>query len=229
MRSEDPSSLFLPTPSAATSVFWHTGIVESWDEQTGLNSINVEGQTLNNLSVLSTGAVTPFQKGDVVGIDVVGSKYFILGKIRSPGAGAAERIASSRIQVLNANVPPQSFGDLPNHGPEVTIYVGSARRVLVVHSCELGVSQSSAYQGVQVTGASTLAVETAITDAFLAFTGGSGLGMNIFQSVTASTVVTAANGLNQGMNTFTCKYKVTVAGTGTGADFNNRVLTVIPF
>jgi hypothetical protein len=226
VRSDDPSTMFIPPASSSSSVGWRTGVIESWDELTGLNSVRVEGQSLPNLRVLSTGLVTPFQIGDVVGIEVIGTQYFILGRIRAPGAGAAERIASSRIQVQNNNVPPQAFGDLPNHGPEVTMFIGSARRVLVVHSCEMGVNQSSGYQGVQVTGASNIAVETAITDAFLAFVGS---GANIFQSVTATTVVTAANGLKQGVNTFTCKYKVTVSGTGTGVDFNNRVLTVIPF
>ncbi len=78
------------------------------------------------------------------------------------------------------------------------------------------------FQAVQVSGESSLAVETAVTDAYLkGIVGTAG-------SAAATTFVTAANGLKQGMNTFTCKYKATVSGAQT-VQVNNRVLTVIPF
>jgi hypothetical protein len=211
-------------------VQWHKGLVESWDDETGSNSININGASVPDVSVLSTGAVQPFQDGDSVGVILVGSVPFIIGKVREPGSGAAERIVSSRVASLQTVPLGGAFADLAaSFGPEVTVYIGSARRCLVIHSCEVIVSgipvageEGAVYQAVQVSGESSLAVETAVTDAFFkAIAGGAA-------SVSATTFVTAANGLKQGMNTFTCKYKATADGSQT-VQVNNRVLSVIPF
>jgi hypothetical protein len=216
--------------SGRPEVKWHKGQVESWNDETGSNSININGESVPDVSVLSTGAVQPFQDGDSVGILLVGSTPFILGKVREPGAGAAERIASNRV-AASVTVPlGGAFADLAgSYGPEVNVYIGSSRKCLVIHSCEVTVTgaavvgeQGSMFQAVQVTGESNIPVETGVTSAFLS--GISGL----WASVTATTFVTSANGLRQGMNRFTCKYKA-FATASQGAQVNNRVLSVIPF
>jgi hypothetical protein len=217
------------TASNKPSVTLHKATVEMWDDETASNSININGESIPDVSVLSSGAVQPFQDGDSVEVILVGSIPFILGKIREPGAGAAERIASSRV-ASQQNIPMGgSFADLAgSYGPEVTLYIGSARRCLVIHSCEISIystidvnQQGEAYQAVQVSGESTLAVETAVTDAFLKGISGT------WASVSATCLVTAANGLKQGLNTFTCKYRAAADGAQL-AQVNNRVLTVIP-
>lgn len=217
-------------PSGSSDTGFHQGVIQSWDELTGLNTVKVNGVVLTNLKTIQGGIGVMYVPDDVVAIFRYQSNYFVWGKIAAPGASAATQIRSNRVAAF-VNASPQAFGDLPaSFGPELqNVYIGSSRRCLVVHSCEINVSQSELFQAVQVRGASTINVETGITDAFLSFLGGNGLGLQISQSVTASTVVTAANGLNQGFNTFTCKYKIAVAGTGTAAAVNNRVLTVIPF
>jgi len=217
--------------TGTTDLGWHTGVIETWDELTGVNSVNINGNTFNNLKILSTGAVQPFQPGDVVGILRVKTQYFILGKVDAPGAGAGERIASNRVASLQ-NVPVGgSMAPLANSpGPSVTMYIGSSRRVLVIHSCEVGIAGSTsdpfawgtAFQGVAISGASSLAAEGAVTNAYL----GGSLGTQ--GSVTATTLVTALDGLNQGQNTFTCVYR-SDAAAGLQPVVNNRVLTVIPF
>lgn len=232
MKTEEIASLLVAgmqqSVSGNSDLGWHTGVIQSWDDTSGVNSVLINDNSFTNLRVLSTGAVQPFQVGDVVGIIRVGTQYFILGKVRAPGAGAGERIASSRVNALVTQAGTAGgWVDLTSFGPSVTLYVGSSRRVLVLHSCEIAVSRAGGYQGVQVTGASSIAPETAITDAYLTYNNLDSV--SIGQSVTATTLVTAGNGLQQGQNTFTCKYKVDVAAGGTGAQFNNRVLTVIPF
>jgi hypothetical protein len=208
-----------------------TATVQSWDEISGTNTVVLAGGVvISNLKSIQPGIGVQYQPGDVVGLKRVGNSYLVEGRITTPGAGSGNQIRSARVATL-VNTGAQAFGDLPgSFGPQLTnVYIGSSRRCLVIHSAELTVSQSGGFQGIQVTGASSIAVETGITDVYTDWFGGAGLGIVLDQSVTASTLVTAANGLNQGFNTFTAKYKVTLNGTGTGAQFNNRVLTVIPF
>ncbi|PXY17342.1 hypothetical protein [Prauserella flavalba] len=234
MRSDDIAALLVAgmqqQVTGATLLGWHTGVVLSWDDLTGLNTVEIKGQAFTNLKVLTTGAVQPFQDGDVVGVLRVGTQYFILGKIRAPGAGAGERIVSDRVAQLAAVPNTNIYGDLPgSYGPEVTVYIGSQRRALVIHSCEIEIANipvldesGQVHQGVQITGATNVPPASAVTNAYLK--GPAGVG----GSATATTFVTADNGLRQGVNTFTCKYRGTAEGNQS-LHVNNRVLTVIPF
>lgn len=234
MKTGDIAALlvqgFQQQATGNTDLGWRTGVIESWDELTGLNSVNIAGSTFDNLRVLSTGAVQPLQPGDVVGIIRTGSQYFILGKVDAPGAGAGERIASDRVAKqtdVPANGPMADLVGSP--GPSVTMFVGSSRRVLVIHSCEIYVNglvdiSPTAYghQGVQISGATNVPAESAVTNAFLGgLTGTSG-------STSATTLVTSVDGLNSGQNTFTCKYRSDANGDAS-ISVNNRVLTVVPF
>lgn len=208
-----------------------TAQVQSWDEISGTNTVVLAGGVvISNLKSIQPGIGVQLQPGDIVGLKRVGNSYLVEGRIVTPGSGSGNLIRSARVATL-VNTGAQAFGDLPgSFGPQlVNVYIGSSRRCLVIHSAELSVSQSAIFQGITVTGSSSIAVETGITDAYLSFLSGAGLGLVIDQSVTASCLVTAANGLNQGFNTFTAKYKITLSGGGTGATANNRVLTVIPF
>jgi hypothetical protein len=227
-KSDDISTLFLGggPPSAS----WHQGVVDSWDELSGANRVMISEEPFDDLRVLSTGALTPFQPGDVVEVVKVGTTAFILGKVRSVGAGLGERIASDK-NVDGPDIPLNTdYADLPSSfGPQVSIVVGSGRRVLVIHSCAVsipgGSSESyrgSAFQGVQISGATNILPSEAVYDCF--FQGPP----NSFQSLTSTTLLTAADGLNQGLNTFTCKYMGYVSGDIGSVSAYNRVLTVIP-
>ncbi|TKG58044.1 hypothetical protein, partial [Prauserella endophytica] len=67
MRSSDIAALLVAgmqqQVTGATELGWHTGVVLSWDDLTGLNTVEIKGQAFTNLKVLSTGAVQPFQDG----------------------------------------------------------------------------------------------------------------------------------------------------------------------
>lgn len=235
MRSDDIAALLVAGMQPSYDLDYHQGLVLSWDEATGNNSVMVNGSTFTNLLVLSTGAITPFQKGDTLGILRYQSTYFILGKIRAPGAGAGERIASAKVAQLITVPTGGGYADLAgSFGPEVSLFVGSSRRALVIHSVEIAhtgsvtvdasgaFARASAGQGVQISGATIKAPETAVTSAgYQGRFGTSGV-------FTATSLVTSAQGLNSGTNTFTCKYKAT-ADAGVVPNVNNRTLTVIPF
>lgn len=224
-RSDDLSPLFVSPGKSKGN--WHQGIVESWDEISGSNTIIVNDQEFDDLPVLSTGAVQPYQPGDVVGIEKIGTGWYIVGKVRAVGAGAAERIASAKVSSLVAVPLGGDYADLSGSvGPSVTLYVGSARRVLIINTCSIsigaGTAQAAAFQGVKVAGASAIDPGTAVNDCFYQGAGGSIL------SVSSTTLLTADDGLNSGLNTFTCQYFAYSLGTITSVQVENRVLTVMP-
>jgi hypothetical protein len=221
-KTDDLSTLF----GSGEKRSWHTGVIVSWDELTGSNVVLVENQLFNDIRVLSVGLVQPFQPGDVVEIEVRGSQWFILGKVRMPGAGSAEQIRSAEVLAYELAAGVFPFGDLATVGPVLEdVYVGSSRRCLVTISAYIQVSQASARIGVQVSGSSTIAPATKHTAVnFLnAGTGASGI------TSARTFMLTAADGLNQGLNTFTAKYNVFLVGTGTGGNFGDRTLIVQPF
>lgn len=224
-RSDDVSTLFLGGgPPAAT---YHQGVVDSWDELSGANTVMIDQQPFDDLRVLSTGAITPFQPGDVVEVVKVGTTAFILGKIRAVGAGLGERIASAKVAGGPAIPLGTDYADLPGDpGPTVSVVVGSARRVLVTSSCAFSIGSGTAtaagFQGVAVSGASAILPGTAVFDCFLQAAAGT------IGSVSSQTLLTADDGLVAGLNTFTCKYFGYSLGTITSVQVENRVLTVQP-
>jgi hypothetical protein len=211
----------LTTNSGPEDVAIHTGQIQSWDTQSGVNAVMVNGVILTNLKSIQGGLAVSYTAGDTVMLVRKQTQYFILGKVTAPGGSAGSAIQSQRVASLQT-VTSTSFGDLAgSFGPEVSVYIGSSRRCLVIHSVEITISNNPAggWQAVQVSGASSIAVETGVTDAYWSGPGSTD------GTFSATCLVTEFNGLRTGLNTFTCKYKKT--GTGT-VQVNNRVLTVIP-
>lgn len=206
---------------------FHMGVIQAWDELSGVNTVVVNGVGLSNLKTVQPGIGSLYSAGDVVALMRFQSTYFVFGRIGSAGAGNANQIRSIRVASLQT-VTATSFGDIGagagQFGPDLqNVYIGSSRRCLVLHSAELTIAPGTAggvFQAVQVTGASNFAVETAITDCYSVTPNG------LDASFTATTLVTSVEGLNQGFHRFTCKYKK--SGTAL-AQVNNRILTVIPF
>jgi hypothetical protein len=206
----------------------HTGTIVSWDEVTGLNSVLINGNTFNNLPVLSTSNSIMLSPGDVVQVERKQSQYFILGRVQAPGAGAALNWRSARINTQESTTST-TYTDLTTVGPSVSnVYIGSSRRCIVLTTGRIGVSGNGGYFSFAVSGASTIAPD----DSRAAFTFGT---QQVTLANTNVTLLTAADGLNPGFHTFTMKYRFdsgTVFGgpPGTGpALFLIRTITVMPF
>lgn len=84
MISEDPSSLFESDPNVPAPVSLRQGVVESWDPETGENSIQIAGGTLVNLPALTSESAS-LTAGDVVALLTDGSKWLLVGKVTTPG------------------------------------------------------------------------------------------------------------------------------------------------
>jgi len=222
------------TPSGGADLAHYTGRILSWDEATGLNSVEINGSPVGNLRVLQSGIGLVYQPGDVVLVEKRMSQWYILGKVAAPGASAGNQIQSQTV-AANQSTTSTSYGDLATYGPEVSVYIGSSRRCLILFSANV-VSLTNAgtptlifvggTAAVQVSGASTIAPNSPYCGGQVWYaTASAPVGFQMVSSQLA--LLTAANGLNQGMNTFTLKYRA--IATNPGANFIDRNITVIPF
>lgn len=138
--------------------------------------------------------------------------YFVADGVNS----IAERTASLDGILTSEATPATSFSDLATIGPSVTVTTGPY--ALVITHCQVeNAGAGSAYAGVEVTGASSIA--PALNRA-----------INVFNApavrIGAGTAVLYAGSLalTPGANTFTMKYRVS-SGIGTFAD---RRIIVMP-
>ncbi|NBH01931.1 hypothetical protein [Amycolatopsis sp. SID8362] len=217
------------TPPGGSDIAHYTGQILSWDELTGLNSVLVNGATVSNLRVIRGGIGLAYQPGDTVLIEKRMSQWYILGNVGAPGAGAANQIGSAEV-TTSETTGSTTYTDLATPGPSLTVNIGSSRRCLLMVGARISCAgtASNAYIGgsatANVTGASNIPIVGTVSLGVLAQTSPVAGGVGTF---TRNFVLTAANGLNQGANTFTMQYRSNFASPVCG--FSERNITVIPF
>lgn len=196
------------------------GTVRSWDSSTGTNTVEVGGTVLEDLPVLASTGTVLLAEGDVVGLLRYKSTYFVLGRIGVPGEGALAIRADS--VAAEEGTKSDSWTDLATVGPTLfDVYIGSTRRCLVYVSAETSWADGGGCAAsFHVSGESDIAPEGVQS----AYAGGKSAGSI---SAAAFMVLTAGDGLHEGLNNFRMKFKRYVAeGTAT---FRNRRIVVQPF
>lgn len=218
---------------SGSEIAFHTGVITSWDETTGVNTVNVGGTDMANLSVLSPSTTIGLRAGMPVGVLRVKTRYFILGKIAAPGAGAAlatrEAYAPELVSTSNS-----SWVSLPG-GPVVeNVYIGESRTALVLLSATIFSENAYSMATIEVTGASNIPAEnmrTGIANAMFNEANPTSPGLRSGATVANTIVLNESHGLNTGFNTFTMQYtRRTRSGyTPTqDAQFENRRIVVMP-
>lgn len=232
MRSDDISQdMGHRNPSGSRDIGLRLGVVLAWDDLTGANTIAVDDETHDDLRVVQGGIGISYGINDVVLIGRKQSTYFILGKVAAPGAGAAQQIVSASIQT-NEGTSSTSYVDLATPGPSVQVQIGSSRRALVTFSAGISSTANPANQFVggsasfSVTGSSSIAMG-AFSASALHLSPDTTQLTGVAQTTTRSLLLTAADGLNAGLNIFTMQYHTATAGIT--CNFNSRNITVIPF
>jgi hypothetical protein len=214
---------------AQPELTFHQGVVAAWNVLAGTNSIRVLGATMTNLPSLIGSEVGLVRAGDVVGVLRYRNTYFVVGRIE--GSGAAQRafgMASARAddEIDVDSSTGSSFVTLPG-GPEVSVDIGSSRRCRVDLSGFVRSYAGVAEIGLLVSGASNIAPDHRKV---LSASGSSPMGfVSVQMSATRTIHLTAADGLNEGTNTFTMVYRFNeddASGAGTFAD---REISVQPF
>lgn len=207
------------------------GRIVSWDRLTGLNTVEVNGAFLTNVSALHSGVPTWFNAGDSVQLIRKQSRYFILGKVASPGGTAGSSVQFRTWAGQNTITTTGTWVDVPSSGTaSLDVYVTSSRAVLILWGCDIDCNNSRGELSWQISGATTLS-PGAFNNTILknqANSGSAAQSTAIGTTVTGSYVIGPGAGLNAGLNTFTLKARVTLFGTGVNAAFGNSTLTLIP-
>lgn len=208
------------TPGDRPDLGFRQGTVIAWDDA-GSNTIEIAGQQFTDLPVIASGSLM-IGVGDVVAVIRFRSTYLIAGVITTAGAGAL----GTRAVFLDAAETTNSASptDLATVGPVVTVYIGASRRCLVFMTANIFVVNDSAAMTFAVSGASSIDA-TVVRDQ----------AANVFSddpdnqyggSASSTQLLTADEGLQQGINTFTAKYWST---NGNSPIFAKRRLAVMPF
>lgn len=235
-KSDDLVQLYQPPPEGNNDTGFHLGVVESWDELTGANTVRVNGTAVSNMKCLSIGAGIVLTPGDVVALERFQTTYYIKGRIAAPGAGNALGTRQAYVPT-EESTSSASYTNLTTVGPIVSgVYVSSARRVQVMITAQISAANAYGYASVEVSGASNIPASDTNTPASM---GGfdldnpSNLGrVNLAGTATTTQIFDASNGLNQGFNTFTLKYKQATAPGYTpvaAPRFARRRIVITPY
>lgn len=218
-------------PAGNSDIGFHQGVIQSWDDLSGVNTVLVNSSSIPNVRVINSGLGVSYTAGDVVGLLRFQTTYFIMGRIAAAGASAAQQVVSQQIDTYETTTNT-GWVDLATPGPTVSAFIGSTRRCLVLVTATISASGGSTpvYQGgaagFTVSGASSISADLSrAARAIQAVTSTSGVGFTQTHSMTK--LLTASDGLNAGFNTFTSKYTMEPGAT-VAVGFRYRNLTVIP-
>jgi hypothetical protein len=199
------------------------GVVEAWNAVPGTNRIRVRGQSLDNLLSLVGSEGGLIRAGDVVAVIYYQDTAAVLGRIDAPGVEQRALGITTATVAGGVSTTADVFEDLG--GPTVTVHIGSSRRCSVQVSALTAGFDCIGFAGFTVTGASTIAATE--RRSFAAGWGAATSG-TVWVNGTRTVNLTAADGLNEGVNTFRMVYK-TSAGVSGNAQFSDREITVQPF
>lgn len=222
-------------PTGAEDAAFHTGVIRSWDRQSGTNVVIINGVEISNLKALQGGIGIYYSPGDVVIIIRKQRQYFIMGKVAAPGGAAG-----SGVQFVTSNVSNRlnstTFTDLPSGpGPSISAYIGSARAAIVIWQCSVEANGGLGVIGFQVSGASSIppGAFTGMTawHSNRVFNQSGSMTVSTEATVTGAYTIGPGAGLQTGLNTFSLKYRSVIYDAVTspnGPMFMQPGLTVIP-
>lgn len=84
MSGDDLTPFLMPGPKS--DVGFHSGVVVTWNADTGENTIEVAGAFLTDVPILNTGEAIALKAGHVVGLLRFKQTYFVLGRVTVPGS-----------------------------------------------------------------------------------------------------------------------------------------------
>lgn len=181
---------------------FHKGVVVAWNAVLGTNTVRVLGSEMDDLSSLLGSEVGLIRAGDTVALLKFQTAYFVLGRIEAPGV--EQRAFEVNSAELVGDAAPSTSSFAAYGGPSVQVDIGSSRRCKVSLSAEMSIVNTVVWMSFAVTGASSIAAAE-----WRALAGG---GADTYLEATREVVLTADDGLNEGLNTFTCMYRIGSTG-----------------
>lgn len=119
MIAENLGSLFSPDPSMPAAMALRQGIVQSWDPDTGENTVQVAGGTLANVPALVSESVA-LVAGDVVALLTTGDRWLLVGKVITPGDPGTVPSWPTDITALETSVNTVTTVTIPAVQADVT-------------------------------------------------------------------------------------------------------------
>jgi len=217
-------------PSGSRDIGLRQGVITAWDDLTGQNTVNVEGEEFTNLDCVQSGIGISYAAGDSVVVMKKQSTYFILGKVASSNGMAGSAIQEV-VYGYSDTVGSTGGGwiDVPTAPVSVTAYIGSSRKCIVIWRADVSVNNSLGEVSWDVTGASSITVASRAGMSMIMDATSSGSPSTAVKATLAGFyTVRPSIGLKQGLNTFTMKYRVALHGSGTVSVFGSPQMTVIP-
>lgn len=202
------------------------GLVIEWNALAGTNKVRVRGKLLENLLSAVGSETGLIRTGDSVILVRLNNTYAVLSRFEAPGVEQrAFGVVSARAGAT-VSTASSTFVDLTG-GPAVDVYVGSSRRCRVDVSAYVSAVFGVSFASFKVTGASTIAADYQKSLSAGASSPTATIGVHI--SGTRVAHLSAADGLNEGLNTFTMQYRFLSDGAGSGSEFADREIAVQPF
>lgn len=205
------------------------GTVVAWNALAGTNKISMRGTILDNLASLIGSEVGLIRPGDVVCLLRFQTTYFVFGRVevanaaqRALGVVTARELTEEDVSV-SSGAP---FFDLPG-GPSVSVYIGSSRRCQVILSAMVRSYFGVSDVGVRVSGASTIA--PSFWQVLSVSASGPGISVTAQLSGSRTIQLSAADGLNEGLNVFTMVYRFNKDDPSGAGTFSDREITVQPY
>lgn len=230
MRSTDIAPLLVP--AAGPSLSYRQGRIVTWNNQNGENSVDVGGVALANLPILNTAEAIALGPGDVVGLLGAGMSWMILGRVTLPNDPAFASAATSFGAGGDASVTPADLDIFQTAGTDsgfdpagnpvtVTTYTGKWL-IMLSARCEIAGNKAASWFGFSVTGAQTMAADSAraaiVTDP----------GVGLILTSTYAGLFTGT----PGEITIQPEFRL-LAGPGVGADadvtWSNRAAIILPY
>lgn len=232
MRSDDISGdITGKPPSGDRDIGMRQGKILAWDDLTGDNIVDIEGEEFDDLDVLITGIGVRYSVNDVVSIVRRQSRYFIQGKVGTVNGAAGSSVQETRRNYSDiVGSTAGAWIDVPSGIVSVQAYIGSSRMAIVMWGADVAGNNSFGEVGWSVSGASSVApgAFAGMSISHDLNSGAAAQSTSAKASISSFFTMTETWGMQQGLNTFTMKYRVGVTGTGVNAVFGSPKMTVIP-
>lgn len=230
----------LAAPSGNEDQSWHMGIVKSWDDLSGVNTVQVNGVIIPNMKSIVGGVGASYKTGDTVMVQRKQTQYVIHGKLQSPGisSGSTPAYADATGGVISSATG--TWRDLDGGtsvSPTLTLRLGTNQGIMIAWGAgDVDLNNSGVEIGWQVSGDSTIAAGSyqGMSCRSNANSGGASPSTAVTYPMFKEQIFKAGSGgagqrLNPGICTFILKYRLTLNGTGLNVRVGTPWIRVTPF
>ena len=150
----------LAAPSGNEDQSWHMGRVLTWDDISGVNTVQVNGTVIPNMKSIVGGVGASYKPGDNVMVQRKQTQYVIHGRLQSPGVSSGSTPKYSVGTGGNISGAVGSWRDLnagPSAVPSITLRVGTNQNFFVSFGAEsMDTNGSSLVTSPSITGDFTM-------------------------------------------------------------------------